>query len=228
MKQIKKFSDQRLEGCCIYCGKEPNTRDHVPSKVLMDKPFPENLPVVPACEKCNKGFSKDEEYFACLIECILRGTTNPEKLERKKVKGILKRSPKLRARLAEAMEIHEEQTFFRTEEERVKNVILKLARGHATYENSELQLEEPSSILIRPITLMNEVEQNAYFSHCEGLLPEIGSRAFQRLFINDENVINNWVIVQEDKYMYSINHGEYGLTIKFLIWNYLACEVAWN
>jgi len=228
MEQIKKFSDLRLEGYCIYCGKEPETRDHVPSKVLMDKPFPENLPVVPACEKCNEGFSKDEEYFACLIECILRGTTNPEKLERKKVKGILKRSPKLRARLTAAMEIHEGQIFFRTEEERVKNVILKLARGHATYENSELQLEEPISIVIRPITLMNEVEQNVYFSHDNGLLPEIGSRAFQRLFINDESVINNWVIVQEDKYMYSINHEEYGLTIKILIWNYLACEVVWN
>ena len=80
MKQIKKYSDLRLYGYCTYCGGEPETRDHVPSKILLDKPFPENLPVVPSCDKCNHDFSKDEEYFACLIECTLRGTTEPEKL----------------------------------------------------------------------------------------------------------------------------------------------------
>lgn len=228
MKQINKYSDLRLEGYCIYCGGKPETIDHVPSKIIMDKPFPDNLPVVPACDKCNQDFSKDEEYFACLIECILRGTTEPEKLERIKIKEILKRKPKLRARLEKAMLIKDGQTYFQTEENRVRNVILKLARGHATYENSELQLEEPNSISISPITVMSEEEQAEYFSHDEGLFPEIGSVAFQRIFMEDTNVINNWVVVQEDKYMYSINHGKFGLSIKFLIWNYLACEVIWN
>ena len=92
---------------------------------------------------------------------------------------------------------------------------MKLARGHATYENSELQLDDPISILIRSITLMSEDEQDEYFSHIEGLLPEIGSRAFQRMFKQDEGFVNNWVIVQEDKYMYSINRGRSGLTINF-------------
>lgn len=228
MKQLNKYSDSRLEGFCIYCGGKPETRDHVPSKILIDKPFPENLPVVPACDKCNQGFSKDEEYFACLIECILRGSTEPEELERKKVKDILKRKPKLKARLDEAMETYEGQTVFRPEQERIRNVVLKLARGHATYENSELQLEEPLSINIKPIGLMSEEEQIEYFTHDQGLLPEIGSRAFQRLFLQDETVVNNWISVQDNKYMYSINYGNFGLTIKFLIWDYLACEVIWG
>lgn len=95
MKQIKKISDFRLEGYCVYCGGKPETRDHVPSKIILDKPFPENLPVVPACNKCNQDFSKDEEYFACLIECVLRGTTEPVKLKREKIKDILVRKPQL-------------------------------------------------------------------------------------------------------------------------------------
>lgn len=222
------FSDDRLEGFCIYCGGKPETRDHVPSKIILDNPFPENLPVVPACDKCNQDFSQDEEYFACLIECILRGTTEPDKLKREKVKDILSRKPKLKARLEEAKVIKDGQTYFQTEEKRIRNVILKLARGHATYENSELQLEEPISISIRPITLMSEEERIEYFTHDESLWPEVGSRALQRKFMEDDDFINNWVIVQEDKYMYSINHGRFGLTIKFLIWNYLACEVIWN
>lgn len=68
MKQIKTFSDLRLNTQCAYCGEYPETRDHVPSKIILENPFPENLPVVPSCLKCNNGFSLDEEYFACLIE----------------------------------------------------------------------------------------------------------------------------------------------------------------
>ena len=228
MNKLSKLSDKRLVGYCTYCGKKPETKDHVPSKILLDSPFPENLPVVSCCKKCNQNFSKDEEYFACLVECIIRGTTEPAKLVRKKVIDILERKPKLKARLTRAMENHVGQTHFRAEEERTNKVILKLARGHATFENSELQLEEPFSVKTQPIHLMNEVEINEFFSLDEGLLPEVGSRALQRLFIYDESFINNWLVIQKDIYMYSVNHGPYGLIVKFLIWNYLACEVIWN
>lgn len=61
------FVDKRLTGICVYCGGEPSTRDHVPSKVFLDEPYPENnLPVVPACETCNNSFSLDEEV-CCLF-----------------------------------------------------------------------------------------------------------------------------------------------------------------
>ena len=85
MEQIKPFSDSRLEGYCAYCGDITNTRDHVPSKILLDEPYPENLPVVPACSKCNQGFSLDEEYLACLIECIIVGSTKPRDVKRDKM-----------------------------------------------------------------------------------------------------------------------------------------------
>ena len=74
MDPRKLFVDERLTGKCIYCGRNPETRDHVPSRVLLDKPFPDNLPVVDACRTCNEDFSQDEEYLACLIECAICGT----------------------------------------------------------------------------------------------------------------------------------------------------------
>jgi hypothetical protein len=67
LKQITPFSDLRLDAQCAYCGSFPESRDHVPSKILLDEPFPYNLPVVPSCNNCNNGFSKDETYFACAI-----------------------------------------------------------------------------------------------------------------------------------------------------------------
>ena len=43
------FMDERLTGKCVYCGAQPETRDHVPSKVLLDEPYAAQLPVVGAC-----------------------------------------------------------------------------------------------------------------------------------------------------------------------------------
>jgi hypothetical protein len=54
------FVDQRETGMCVYCGKLPDSREHIPSKVLLDEPYPIDLPVVDACYNCNNSFSKDE------------------------------------------------------------------------------------------------------------------------------------------------------------------------
>ena len=51
------FVDERLTGMCVYCGGQPNTRDHVPSRTLLEEPFPPHMPVVGACANCNAGFS---------------------------------------------------------------------------------------------------------------------------------------------------------------------------
>jgi len=67
MKRLPNYADQRFNGQCVYCGAYSDTKEHVPPKVFLDRPFPENLPVVESCAKCNTGFSLDEEYLACLI-----------------------------------------------------------------------------------------------------------------------------------------------------------------
>jgi len=69
MEQFLNYGDQRNEGWCIHCGGVDETRDHVPSRILLDEPYPTNLPVVAACQRCNLGCSLDEEYVACLLEC---------------------------------------------------------------------------------------------------------------------------------------------------------------
>ena len=50
---------------CVYCGsrKRKLTKDHIPPKCLFAKPLPQDLITVPCCLKCNKGASKDDEYF---------------------------------------------------------------------------------------------------------------------------------------------------------------------
>ena len=106
----KLFSDRRLD--YSYCGEgAPVTRDHVPSRILLDDPFPENLPLVGCCQECNSGFSQDEEYFAAAIECIIHSTSNPDLLSREKIKKVLRRNTKLKKRI-EASFYEEDPTLF--------------------------------------------------------------------------------------------------------------------
>jgi hypothetical protein len=77
VRQYETFVDERLLGFCAFCGGRPGTRDHVPPKVFLDKPYPANLPVVASCARCNSGASVDEEFVAALLEVVICGTPTP-------------------------------------------------------------------------------------------------------------------------------------------------------
>jgi hypothetical protein len=234
VEQLTPFSDERLLSGCVLCGGQTESRDHVPSRVLLDEPYPENLPVVPACEVCNGGASLDEEYFACLIECTLAGSADPSSVRRDNIRRILQRKPALAAMLAEARTVSETGTVFKIDQERINRVVLKLARGHAAYEMSEPRHDDPTSVAVVPLPLLSE-EAMGHFEAvpCCGELapwPEVGSRAFQRLASSvtagfDFN--GGWVEVQPGRYRY-LAFADEGVTIRIVISEYLACEVVWD
>lgn len=157
------FFDERLTGQCIYCGLHPDTRDHVPSKVLLDDPLPPNLPVVPACAKCNQSFSMNELYTACLIECVVSDTIKPEGLKCAKIQRLLHEYPDVHTRLCHSwVENLFGNHYFRPESEKMIATVLKLARGHAWFEQVLFQLEEPDDISIVPMMFMSEKELEAF------------------------------------------------------------------
>jgi hypothetical protein len=58
---------------CIYCGVEKAaTVDHIPPRLLLDKPYPADLLTVPACFRCNQSFQKDDEYTRTVVLMDLR------------------------------------------------------------------------------------------------------------------------------------------------------------
>lgn len=214
---------------CSYCGEQPDTRDHVPSKILLDEPYPENLPVVPCCNKCNQGFSLDEEYIACLIECVICGTTEINGLRREKIKLTLERNDSLRQKISNSMTCKNGQVYFDVEVERLKNVIFKLAKGHAKFENSEPMLDEPQYWGFKPLSTMNENEIDRFLADVELLKsPEVGSRAMHDLYIGkDNNVLSHWTEVQLNIYSYCVTNTIDKLSVRMIIGNYLAAEVIW-
>ena len=75
MERIEEFVDERQKSWCIHCGASiggvETNEDHVPSRALLLKPYPANLPVVRVCTTCNNGFSMDEEYLFLFLRCVL-------------------------------------------------------------------------------------------------------------------------------------------------------------
>lgn len=241
MDQLNSFADNRLMRGCIYCGGSADTRDHVPSKCLLDRPYPSNLYVVGCCYNCNQSFSKDEQYFVCLIESVLCGSTNPKDIRRPSVAKIMKKSPALRKRIEKSRTEKNGQIVFTPEHGRINNVMLKLARGHAAHELNKPCRENPQQFWCGPLSLLNQEDREIFNTvHFQEILGEIGSRNSQRLLVTEIDIlskgeekkkirmlINDWVDVQDEKYRYIAIDDMGQLIIRIVIAEFFACEAVW-
>ncbi|MBL8204816.1 MAG: hypothetical protein JNM09_11355 [Blastocatellia bacterium] len=55
-------------GICAYCGQtKPLTRDHVIPECLFEKPLPSFMVTVSACEDCNGGKAKHDDYLRDML-----------------------------------------------------------------------------------------------------------------------------------------------------------------
>lgn len=228
MKYFENFGDERQLQRCIHCGGSTGTRDHVPSKVFLDAPYPDNLPVVPACQPCNSSFSKHEDYLALLIECVKAGSASESDLLREKATGILRHSAGLKSdMLAARQKLPAGGTAFTADTVRVRRVVLKLARGHAAYELNEPQLQEPTHLGFEPLPFMSDKKRDAFESPPASLVwPEVGSRAMQRLVCASPGS-SSWIVVQPGRYRYLAVGGQ-DVLVRVVINEYLAAEVLWQ
>jgi hypothetical protein len=210
---------------CAFCGGETGTRDHCPSKAFLDRPYPEDLPVVPACHQCNATFSTDEEYLACLLSCVLAGSTDPDIVSRPSVKRALQHSAALRARIERSRQEDDGQVIFNPEHQRVIPIVTKLAQGHALYELHEPCSINPDVVWATPLALLSEDDLQAFESpDSPNVWPEVGSRAMQRLVVGGETK-SHWVVVQPGMYRYLALPGT---VVHIVIQEYLAGYVRWD
>lgn len=231
MHQFTCYGDSRNKGYCIHCGGPDETDDHIPSKVLLDEPFPTNLMVCPSCLTCNNRLSQDEEYLACLLECVIAGDTSPSSIKRPKIARSVERSDGLRRKLASAMHNVEGRRIWSVDNERVTAVLLKLARGHAAYEQNLPQVDPPSRLYFRPLETMTADDRESFEGSDDAGIaawPEVGTRAMQRLLVVGSDVYKeDWLVVQPDNYRFRVD-TDVGVRVRIVLREYLACEIAWD
>jgi hypothetical protein len=230
MEQLRNFGDTRSQGFCVHCGGPDESKDHVPSKVLLNEPFPDNMHLCACCRRCNNDLSADEEYLACLLECVLVGEADPSIIQRAKVSRLLSTRLPLLTRLRNAKEKTSGTTIWSVESDRVRRVVLKLARGHAAFELNEPQIEEPSYLDFRPLSTLTDSEREAFETSSSELMlawPEVGSRSMQRIVVGSTGYETGWIDVQEGNYRFLVSQDG-GLTVKIVLREYLACQVNWD
>ena len=161
MKYLRDCSDARSRVSCTHCqvGLDPSnaSKDHVPSKCLLDRPLPANLPTVMICRRCNESFSKDEEYLCVFIVAVISGDVDPDPSLFPSGAASVEHNPGLRERITRAQRHQstlwaEPEILWQPECERVKNVIVKNARGHVLHELGEPVSDAPSGVGYWPMS----------------------------------------------------------------------------
>jgi hypothetical protein len=239
MENIEEFVDQRQKSWCIHCTKPLSgldcSEDHVPTKSLLRKPRPHQLPVVTICHECNNGFSRDEQYAVTFLSCVLAGTTNPELQPNDSAARALAESPALRARIeGSRTEVVTHggatQVVWRPELARIERVVLKNARGHAYFEYGEPMLDAPEHVWTWPLQCLTPAERREFEGLNEhGTLagwPEVGSRMMTRV-ITGQDMEEGWVVVQDGVYRYAVDQVGL-LRVRSVLFDYLATEVLWT
>lgn len=234
MKRLDPYSDERLLGSagemdqCLYCGGPPETREHLPTRFLLDDPLPADLYKVWACRNCNNAFSADEQYLACLIDVALVGSVSDFARFRPKVRDTFEKRPGLAARLDAARRSEPTGVQWEPELERVSRVASKLAQGHAAYELSEPMFREPDQLAVFPLAQLSVEERRSFESAPEGgLWPEVGSRAMLRMVLEGPDLVDGWVVIQPGRYRYLASAAA-GVLVRIVMSEYLGCEAAWN
>lgn len=112
--------------------------------------------------------------------------------------------------------------------ERVRNVLLKLAKGHALYEHHENCSGDPIHVSMVPLATLSD-EQREWFENPEPSTawPEVGSRAMQRMLIGADVSAGGWVVVQEGRYRYNASIVD-GCDVRIVINEYLAVHACWT
>ena len=235
MKYVNEFGDQRQKWSCVQCGvwtgAVETNRDHVPSKGLLRRPLPDNLPVVATCTDCNNSFSVDEEYLFLFLNCVLVGSTDPDRHADGRVSRALRHHTKLKGRIENSKTIDDASRCVWTPEvDRVKRIVVKNARGHAFYECGEPIFTAPDHVWTAPLETLApaELEEFENGSTTENLAgwPEVGSRMMIRL-VEGPDLRGGWVVVQENVYRYRTEQCGL-LLIKSVLFEYLATEVYWR
>ena len=240
MKYWNDLSDCRFKVICMHCGgsldDDSTNKEHIPTRSLLDKPYPQQLPTMVVHSDCNVNYSQDEEYFATFLASVLAGSADPEQVRIPSAAKSLQRSSKLQQRIERSRTVQgtlwgapEIQWF--PELDRVKRVIVKNARGHAFYELGEPRVTDPSSVTIVPLDRLSSDQRKEFEIGSDDIQlapwPEVGSRLMQRLVSGDIQS-GGWIEVQPKVYRYAVSQEFGGVLVKLILREYLAAEIFWN
>ena len=239
MRYAKDYTDERHGDHCVVCGVPltlgKSSKDHVPPKSVLNKPYPNRLPTVPACTKCNNESGAKDEYFAAWLGATMSMTVDPDHQVLPKTATILRSNQELMQRLnREFTRAHNKEgkfLFLRHAPEsrnEITDTILKVGRGLVLFELGEFRPDPPIFHFVQFAGNMSHEDRREFDASVEiSVLPEIGARAMSRMLIDgNNNSYSSWVNVQDGVFRYMAFVYD-GLVIKMIFHEYLLVQFIW-
>ena len=226
------YWDKSQECGCIYCGKKAETREHIPSKVLLVEPYPENLPTIPACFECNNGFSSDEQYFTYFLEFLKSNVYTDYKCSDKIVRA-LDENLSLKQLIVSQVKNIDGKIEFSFDKNRFDRIVSKLATGHSGYEFDNVDFDSPKTVWYEfSFRLNDDFKRQFLMPQIMNKVPEISSRfacdycIIQNVETGEAFLLNDWIEVQEQRYEYHIYiNDKGGISVRMVILDTLYCQV---
>lgn len=230
---------------CIYCGDVSDTREHAPSKVFLSNPYPADLPVLPACKKCNNGFSDDELYTEVYIDSLKYLSGRSDSLSAENQERIYRNTAFSDAQSDLSAYYNMGNLPYN---KRISRILAKLAICHTVYELSEGYFSDdwngkPTLIDYQFAFEMTENQAKEYDSLIimnDKILPEVGSRVFGKIYVLEpilksvtddktmklQMMVMNWSDIQNYNYRYvAWFEKDSSFHVKMVIHDFLYAEV---
>lgn len=217
---------------CVYCYEKADSREHLPSKIFLNEPYETELAILPSCTSCNNSYSENEQYLACLIDYVQYKLHNYEIVKRNKIQRAFNARPHIKKEFENLTKYTDDGNldYIEFNHDKVKNILLKLSIGHATYSLSAIHLGEPVAINYKFATQLTKEEINNFNSEpTNDVIPELGSREGTYITIlNDGTPITTWKIIQNGQYRFLAYQDKSSTNIRIVIGEYFYSEVIWN
>lgn len=220
----------------------------MPAKVFLEKPYPNDLPVLPACRCCNNGFSEDELYVKMYIDSLKYLSGYGSSLKKHTLENLKKNTAFLDAQ-SDLSRYYDGKSL--PTNQRIERILTKLAIGHMVYELSEGYSDngrytKPKQISYSFLLNMpkSEVESfDDFIIMTDKKVPTIGSRVYDKIYVLEsalrhvdkrENkklqmLLMTWSDIQEYNYKY-IAWMENNCTfhVKIVIHDFLFAEIIFD
>ncbi len=217
-----------MKEACTFCiNADSQSRDHCPSKILLEEPLPKDLSVVPSCKKCNESFSLDEEYVACAIEILKPQYSEFPQIKNEKILNILTAKPELKNQLYQIYESHNVKNKELIKDIRFENVLIKNALGHIKFELGLFVQRIPKEFYMFFLTEIGETFRKEFESSVSepNFFPEVGSRLLIRLFEGQDLGEKEWIVVQNGVYRFQLKQSANKVRVKIVIKEFIAAEI---
>jgi hypothetical protein len=230
MQLVENQSD--LLKVCVYCGSIATTRDHVPPKLLLERPYPTDLWTVPACRDCNNGFSSDEEYLLVAmahtgcVDSLINKVNEGGVVDR-----ALQRAERLDDRIINALNINEDgHVYFVPEYERIQRIICKIATGLFF----RFYGRRPNGPICAPAVYHADALPLPVFASTlkypeQALRPEINTRV-RKISEDDDPISKPWVRIQDKVFEFMFvtqsdpRSGQYCImNLHQILWGVVGC-----